>query len=224
MSILDRLSRLLRANVNDLISKAEDPSKIIEQTLRDMRDAYNQARTEVAGSMAQQAKLEREANTNRKLAEEYGMKAEEAMRGGNEDLAREALRRKQNHTDLAAGFADQLKISTVSVDQLKTQLRALEAKIDEMEGKQQLLQARHQTAKASETLEKVSGFDKSGSAMSAFEDMERKVAAQEDKANAMHQLREEGDVDAQLANMGRGKALDDEFEALKRKVQGGQNQ
>ena len=70
-------------------------------------------------------------------------------------------------------------------------------------------------------MEKASGFDKSGSAMSAFEDMERKVAAQEDKANAMHQLREEGDIDAQLANMGRGKALDDEFEALKRKVQGG---
>lgn len=221
MSILDRLSRLLRANVNDLISKAEDPSKIIEQTLRDMRDAYSQARVEVAGTMAQQAKLEREVNTNRKLSEEYGMKAEEAMRGGNEDLAREALRRKQNHADVAAGFEDQLKLSTSQVDQLKTQLRALEAKIDEMESKQQLLLARHQTAKASETLEKVSGFDKSGGAMSAFDDMERKVTAQEDKANAMHQLREEGDIDAQLASMGRGKALDDEFEALKRKVQGG---
>ena len=221
MTILDRLSRLLRANVNDLISKAEDPSKIIEQTLRDMRDAYSQARVEVAGSMAQQAKLEREANTNRRMSEEYGMKAEEAMRAGSEDLAREALRRKQNHADVAAGFDDQLKLSTSQVDQLKTQLRALEAKIDEMESKEQLLKARHQTAKANETLEKASGFDKSGGAMSAFEDMERKVAAQEDKARAMGQLREEGDIDAQLASLGRGKALDDEFEALKRKVQGG---
>ncbi len=220
MSILDRLSRLLRANVNDLISQAEDPSKIIEQTLRDMRDAYSQARTEVAGSMAQQAKLEREATTNRRLAEEYGKKAEEALRGGSEDLAREALRRKQNYTDLAAGFDDQLKLSTSNVDQLKTQLRALEAKIDEMESKQQLLIARHQTAKASETLEKASGFDRAGGATSAFEEMERKVQAQEDKARAMGQLREEGDIDAQLANLGRGKALDDEFEALKRKVQG----
>ena len=220
MTILDRLSRLLRANVNDLISQAEDPSKIIEQTLRDMRDAYSQARVEVAGAMAQQAKLEREATTNRRMAEEYGKKAEEAMRAGSEDLAREALRRKQNHADVAAGFDDQLKISTSQVDQLKTQLRALEAKIDEMESKEQLLQARHQTAKASETLEKASGFDKSGGAVSAFEDMERKVADQEDKARAMGQLREEGDIDAQLAHLGRGKALDDEFEALKRKVQG----
>ncbi|WP_293910083.1 PspA/IM30 family protein [Deinococcus sp.] len=220
MSILDRLSRLLRANVNDLISKAEDPSLIIEQTLRDMRGAYGEARTEVAGSMAQQAKLEREATTNRRLSEEYGKKAEEALRGGSEELAREALRRKQNYLDLAAGFDDQLKLSTSNVDQLKTQLRALEAKIDEMESKQQLLLARHQTAKATETLEKASGFDRAGGAMNAFEDMERKVAAQEDKARAMGQLREEGDIDAQLANLGRGKAIDDEFEALKLKIQG----
>ncbi len=220
MSIFDRLSRLLRANVNELISKAEDPSLIIEQTLRDMRDAYNDARAEVAGAIAHQNKLEREANTNRKLSEEYGKKAEEALRGGSEDLAREALRRKQNYLDLAAGFDAQFQTSSSTVDQLKTQLRALEAKIDELESKKQLLQARQQTAQASETLEKVSGFDKAGSAMSAFDEMERKIADQEDKARAMGQLREEGDIDAQLSNLGRNKAIEDEFEALKRKVQG----
>lgn len=220
MSILDRLSRLLRANVNELISKAENPSVIIEQTLRDMRDAYNDARAEVAGAIAQQNKLEREASTNRKLAEEYSKKAEEALRGGSEELAREALRRKQNYLDLAAGFEAQFATSSSSVDQLKTQLRALEAKIDELESKKQLLQARQQTAQASETLEKVSGFSKAGSAMSAFEEMERKVADQEDRARAMGQLRQEGDLDAQLANLGRDKAIDDELEALKRKVQG----
>ena len=97
MSIFDRLSRLLRANVNDMISKAEDPAKIIDQALRDMRSAYADARNEVAGAMAQAAKLEREAGTNSKLAAEYEKKAEEALRGGSEDLAREALRRAQNH-------------------------------------------------------------------------------------------------------------------------------
>ena len=102
MTILDRLSRLIRANVNDLIGKAEDPTRIIDQTLLDMREAYGEARTEVAGAMAQSAKLEREASTNSKLAAEYGEKAESALRAGSEDLAREALRRKQNHTDLAA--------------------------------------------------------------------------------------------------------------------------
>ena len=222
MSILDRLSRLIRANVNDLISKAEDPGKIIEQSLRDMRDAYTQARSEVADSMAQQSKLQREADTNRKLAQEYGTKAEDALRAGSEDLAREALRRKQNHTDLAAGFDAQLAKQSSMVDQLKTQLRALEAKIDEMESKKELLQARQSTAQASQTMERMSGFDRSGGAMNAFEDMERKVSAMEDKAGAMRDLREEGDLDAQLGKLGRDKAVDDELAALKAKMQGEQ--
>ncbi len=221
MTILDRLSRLIRANVNDLIGKAEDPTKIIDQTLLDMREAYSEARTEVAGAMAQSAKLEREADTNAKLADEYGQKAEQAMRAGSEDLAREALRRKQNHTDLAAGFRAQLGTTGSTVDSLKTQLRALEAKIDEMETKRQLLAARAQTAQASGVLEKASGFDKAGGAMGAFDDMERKVAAMEDHNTASAQLREEGDIDAQLKNLGRDRTLDEEMAALRARVQGG---
>ncbi|AFZ65982.1 PspA/IM30 family protein [Deinococcus peraridilitoris] len=223
MSILERLSRLLRANVNDMISKAEDPGKIIEQSLRDMRDAYQQARSEVAESMAQLSKLEREQNTNQKIAQEYGNKAAEALKLGSEDLAREALRRKKNHEDLAAGFADQVKVHQTTVDQLKTQLRALEAKIDEMEAKKELLQARSSTAKASETLERMSGFDRSQGALNAFDEMERKVAAQEDRARAMGSLREEGDIDAQLRNLGRDAEIDAELEKLKQQIGGSSN-
>jgi phage shock protein A len=220
MTILDRLSRLIRANVNDMIGKAEDPTKIIDQTLLDMREAYGEARTEVAGAMAQSAKLQREADTNGKLATEYGDKAEQAMRAGSEDLAREALRRKQNYTDLAAGFSAQLTTTSSTVDSLKTQLRALEAKIDEMESRRQLLVARAQTANASGALEKASGFDKAGGAMSAFDDMERKVAGMEDRNAASAQLRDEGDIDAQLKNLGRDKTLDEEMAALKAKIGG----
>ncbi|GHF81804.1 MULTISPECIES: PspA/IM30 family protein [Deinococcus] len=221
MSILDRLSRLLRANVNDLISRAEDPGMIIEQALRDMRAAYGEARSEVAEAMAQNAKLEREANTNRTLATEYEKKAEEALRGGSEDLAREALRRAQNHKDLAKGFDEQRSTQQSTVDQLKTQLRALEAKIDEMESKKSLLAARQSTAKAGQTLDRVSGFDKAGGAMDAFEDMERKVAGMEDRNRAMTELRKESSLDEQLKDLGRNKDVEDAFAALKAKVQGG---
>lgn len=220
MSILDRLSRLLRANVNDLISKAEDPAKIIDQALRDMRGAYGEARSEVADAMAQAAKLEREANTNRTLAAEYEKKAEEALRGGSEDLAREALRRAQNHKDLAKGFDEQRERQAAMVDQLKTQLRALEAKIDEMQSKQTLLAARQKTAEAGETLNRVSGFDKAGGAMDAFNEMEQKVSAMEDKNTAMGELRKEKDFDEQLKDLGRDKDVDDALAALKAKVQG----
>lgn len=221
MSILDRLSRLLRANVNDLISKAEDPAKIIDQALRDMRAAYAEARSEVAAAMSQNAKLEREANTNRRMASEYEKKAEEALRGGSEELAREALRRSQNAKDLAAGFEEQLGVQSQTVEQLKTQLRALEAKIDEMESKKSLLAARQKTAQAGATLDRVSGFSKAGGAMDAFEEMEQKVSGMEDRNRAMQDLRKENDFDAQLKDLGRGQALDDAMAALKAKVQGG---
>ena len=224
MSILDRLSRLLRANVNDLISRAEDPGKIIDQALRDMRAAYGEARAEVADAMSQSAKLEREANTNRRLSEEYEKKAEEALRGGSEELAREALRRSQNHKDLAKGFEEQLGVQRGTVDQLKTQLRALEAKIDELESRKSLLAARQKTAQAGATLDRVSGFDKAGGAMDAFEEMERKVTGMEDRNRAMTELRQENDIDAQLANLGRDRELDDAFAALKARVQGGDKQ
>ncbi|SMB93526.1 PspA/IM30 family protein [Deinococcus hopiensis] len=220
MTILDRLSRLLRANVNDLISKAEDPEKIINQALLDMRSAYGEARSEVADAMTQVARLEREAGTNRKLSEEYNKKAEEALRGGSEDLAREALRRAQNHKDLARGFEDQIGVQRSTVDQLRTQLRALEAKIDEMESKKTLLAARQKTAQAGATLDRVSGFDKAGGATNAFEDMERKVSGMEDRNRAMTELREQGDIDAQLKDLGRDRDLDDAMAALKARVQG----
>ncbi|GGK14370.1 phage shock protein A [Deinococcus malanensis] len=222
MSILDRLSRLLRANVNDMITKAEDPGKIIDQSLRDMRSAYTDARSEVAEAMSQNIKLEREATTNRKLATEYEKKAEEALRGGSEDLAREALRRAQNHKDLAAGFDEQRATQTNTVDQLRTQLRALEAKIDEMESKKTLLAARQKTAQAGATLDRVSGFDKAGGAMDAFNEMEQKVAGMEDRNRAMSDLRRENDIDAQLRDLGRDKDVDDALAALKARVQGEQ--
>ncbi|MFC4639443.1 PspA/IM30 family protein [Deinococcus hohokamensis] len=223
MTILDRLSRLLRANVNDMISKAEDPGKIIDQSLRDMRAAYTEARSEVAEAMSQNAKLEREAGTNRKLAAEYEKKAEEALRGGSEDLAREALRRAQNHKDLAAGFDEQRALQTNTVDQLRTQLRALEAKIDEMESKKTLLAARQKTAQAGATLDRVSGFGKAGGAMDAFNEMEQKVASMEDRNKAMSDLRRENDFDAQLRDLGRDKDVDDALAALKARVQGDQS-
>ena len=107
-----------------------------------------------------------------------------------------------------------------TVEQLKTQLRALEAKIDEMEGKKSLLAARQKTAQAGATLDRVSGFGKAGGAMDAFEEMEERVSGLEDRNRAIGELRQENDFDAQLKDLGRTQALDDAMAALKAKVSG----
>lgn len=220
MSIVDRLSRLVRANVNDLISRAEDPAKIIDQALSDMRQAAYQARNEVAGAMAQQAKIEREQKLNEAQSAEYRQKAEDALRLGREDLAREALKRKKNADDIAAAFAQQLDRQSGTIETLKVQLRALESKIDELESRRKLLQARQTTARAGETVERVSGFDRAGDAVEAFDRMEEKVQAMEDQAAARAALRQDGDLDGQLEALGRDREVEDELEAMKRQFGG----
>ena len=218
MSIIDRLSRLIRANINDLISRAEDPQKIIEQSMMEMRDAYSEARKEVAEAMAQSEKLKREQMLNKKLSEEYVVKAQEALKLGNENLAREALTRKKNYEDIANAYSTQIQQQDSIIEELKTQLRALEGKISEMQAKKELLQARQKGAEAAQTLERVSGFDKAKGAMAAFDEMERKVAGMEDQAKAMSKLRKEEDIDEQLKDLGRDKEIDEELEALKRSM------
>ena len=220
MSILDRLSRLIRANINDLISRAEDPEKIIEQALTDMRDAYYQARNEVAAAMADAAKIEREQKLNEAQAAEYKGKAEEAIRVGREDLAREALRRKKNLDDIAAAFASQLDRQRQTTETLRTQLRALEGKIDELESRKKLLAARQKTVQAQETVDRVSGFDRADGAMQAFETMEQKVQGMEDHSAARQQLRKDADIDSQLADLGRDREIEDELAAMKAKIGG----
>jgi phage shock protein A len=224
MAILDRISRLIRANINDLISRAEDPAKVIDQALADMRDAYYQARNEVAAAMADSAKIEREQHQNDAQSAEYQSKAEEALRLGREDLAREALRRKKNADDLSAAFASQLDKQRGTTDQLRTQLRALESKIDELESRKKLLAARQTTVQAQEKLDRVSGFDRADGAMQAFEQMEQKVQGMEDQASARGQLRKDADIDSQLEDLGRDREIEDELAALKAKVSGGSGQ
>jgi phage shock protein A len=218
MSILDRLSMLLRANINDLISKAEDPQKIVEQAISDMRSAYAQARTEVSGAMAEVIKLDREVKENQSLGLEYKSKAEDALKAGRDDLAREALKRKKNFDDISIAFAQQLDKQNAIVENLKTQLRALEGKIDEFENRRKLLQARQTVAQAGQTLDKVSGFDKAKGAADAFERMENKVQGMEDQGTARAQLDKDGDLDTQLADLGRDKEIDDELAAMKQQL------
>jgi len=133
MNLLDRMGRLIRANLNDLLRRAEDPEKILEQALWDMKEALKEAREQVAAAMAEAKRLEREVESHEQEALLWEEKAKEALGAGREDLAREALRRKKRALDLAAGFKHQLEEQKTLTDRLMTQLKALEAKMDEAE-------------------------------------------------------------------------------------------
>lgn len=215
MGILDRLSRLIRANINDLIKRAEDPEKIIEQALEDMRAALRDAREEVASAMAEQKKLEREQQSYAEQMRAWENKAAEALRSGREDLAREALKRKQQAQTLSEGFAQQVAQQSTLVQQLMTQLKALEAKIQESEAKKALLIARKKGVEAAETVRRFESKVDTHSAVGAFEDMERRIEAMEDKHHAMAEM-DRNDIEKELEDLGTDKAVDDDLARLKR--------
>ncbi len=172
MNLLDRIGRLIRANLNDLLRRAEDPEKIIEQALWDMKEALKEAREQVAAAMAEGRRLEREVESHLKEAGLWEEKAKEALGAGREDLAKEALRRRKRALDLAEGFKQQAEEQKALMDRLMTQLKALEAKIDEAEARKTLLLARKKGVEAAEAVRRMESRLDQHPALEAFEEME----------------------------------------------------
>ncbi len=217
MGILDRLSRLIRANLNDLIKRAEDPEKIIAQALEDMRSALRDARMEVAEAMASLAKLKRDQQSYAEQVSAWEEKATEALKAGKEDLAREALKRKAQAQSLADGFNQQVTQQQAIVDQLTTQLKALEAKIQEAESKQTLLVARQKGVEAAEAVRRMDSKFDANPAVGAFQEMEQRLQAMEDKHAALADMYKD-DVDKQLEALNTDKGVDDDLARLKKQL------
>ncbi len=221
MSIIDRIGTILRANLNDLLSRAEDPEKIINQTLMDMRQAQYEARMEVAQAIAEGKKLERDYQSNVRESENWLVKAETALKQDRDDLAREALKRKQGSADLAEGLKGQFDAHTAMVDKLKTQLRALDAKIGEAERKRQLLIARQKRVEAQQTLSGALSKTDTRKAFEAFDRMEQKIEGMEDRVNAEEELAQSLSLDDEFAALEQDSAVEDELAALKAKLSDG---
>lgn len=217
MGILDRLSRLIRANLNDLIKRAEDPAKIIEQALEDMRTTLRDAREEVAGAMAEAKKLERDQQSYAEQVKAWELKATEALKAGREDLAREALKRKAQAQSLSDGFNQQVSQQNQMIGQLLTQLKALEAKIQEAESKKTLLLARKKGVEAAETVRRMESKIDAHSAVEAFDEMEKRIMAMEDKHQALSEM-DKSDIEKELAGLSGDKTVDDDLARLKKEL------
>ncbi|ACK70571.1 phage shock protein A, PspA [Gloeothece citriformis PCC 7424] len=220
MGLFDRLSRVVRANLNDLVSKAEDPEKVLEQAVIDMQEDLVQLRQAVARSIAEQKRSEQQYNQNQTEANKWEQRAKLALSKGDEALAREALTRKKSFSETAAVLKQQLEQQSATVDQLKRNLVALESKISEAKTKKNMLQARSKAAKANEDLQKTLGNIGTSSAMGAFERMEQKVLEAEARSQAVGELAGSG-LEDQFRMLESGSDVDDELALLKAQVQGG---
>jgi phage shock protein A len=167
MGLLERVTTLIRANLNDMIDRAEDPEKMIKQVILDMENQYLQVKTQVAVSIADQHMLEKKLKENEGTGNDWMRKAELAVDKGEDDLARAALDRYQTSLRLAQSYREQVDDQKAQVETLKGALQKLEQKLDEAKSKRDLLLARHRRSialgKAARAQTAIGDQSKSGS-------------------------------------------------------------
>jgi phage shock protein A len=215
MGILDRMSRLIRANVSDMIDRAEDPEKMIDQILRDMESNIRTARSQVAAMIAQEKELEADLSETKQLAAEWGAKAKRAVDAGKDELAREALRRKRDNEENSRVYQEQHQTQLHTVDKLKSQLQQLESKYQATLSQRDSLIARQKRAVASRQVAEFTSVSLSPlDAGSELDRMERKIRATESEALAIGEMQDTS-FDAQFAELDYDVEIEKELEALK---------
>jgi phage shock protein A len=216
MTIVERISTLVRANINDLLDRAEDPEKVIKQLLMDMHSQLLQAETQVVAAIADEKLLFERYQENQTEANEWQRKAELAVSKGDDELARQALLRRAAFQQTADGFKEQHQAQSNQVDVLKEALAQLEAKIEEAETKKDLLIARGRRAHAETQIRTtLTGMDASG-ALASFERMEHKVHEQEARAAALKEMASDS-VETRFAELGMPERVERELAELKGK-------
>ncbi len=216
MGVIDRVSRLVRANVNDLLDQAEDPEIMIDQILRDMQANIADARKQVASMIAQEKELEFDRDETKKLSDAWGDKAQRAVDADKDDLAREALRRQKDYSDNAALYQQQFELQNQSVVKLKSQLTQLEAKYDQTRSQRDSLVARQKRARAqAQIAQSLSSADFSSmDPTTDLDRMERKIRGQEAQTAAMLEMQDDS-IDAQFAELDYDSDIESRLVALK---------
>jgi phage shock protein A len=198
MALLERVSTLVRANLNDLVDRAEHPEKMIKQVILDMQNQLLQVKTQVAIAIADQHLLAKKQKENEDKVAEWMHKAELSVDKKKDDLARAALQRVESYRDLSEGFAQQAADQKAQVENLKTALRQLEQKLTEAQAKADLLIAQHRRARAVGKASDAKMAAGNGSSANAFDRMKRKVAHAEAHSQAKSEIAAE-DVEERLA-------------------------
>ena len=216
MALLERVSTLVRANLNDLIDKAEDPEKMIKQVQLDMQNQLLQVKTQVAIAIADQHLLEKKKKENDEKVAEWMRKAELSVDKKQDDLARASLERVESYRELSSNFQQQVDDQRAQVENLKTALRQLEQKLAEANAKADVMIAQHRRARAANRASSAQ-LQMSNSANSGtFDRMKHKVVREEATAQATSELVAD-DVEMRLAALEKEERINQLLAELKTK-------
>ncbi len=220
MGIFDRMSSILRANINDMLDHAEDPEKMLDQIIRDMDDALRDARSQVADMIAQEKMTKEDLDEAQRLANEWNTKAELAVKNNRDDLALEALRRKNDYQANVDVYQKQWDTQRATVEKLKEQLNELQTKRDTAVRNKEALIARHKAAEAQQKMASTGAKISTVDYDSELDRMERRIRQEEARAAAEDELAQKPSVDKEFAAMEGDAKLQDDLAALKAKVKG----
>jgi phage shock protein A len=221
MGIFARLATLIKSNLNDLISRSEDPEKMLNQVVIDMANQLIEAKKQVAVSIADEKRLAKQAEQEAANAAEWERRAMLAVKAGDDALAKEALSRKKEHEALANTLKDQWQKQKNAVEQLKTALRMLNNKIEEAKRKKNVLIARKKRAEAQRAIQETMSGMNNVSAFETFDRMSAKIDEIEAQAEASTEIAEQYTGDSLAEKFGKLEqtaGADDELMALKRKM------
>jgi phage shock protein A len=208
MALLERVSTLIRANLNDLVDRAENPEKMIKQVILDMQNQYMQVKTQVAIAIADLHLLEKKRKENLEKETEWMRKAEMAVNKKDDMLARAALERSISFKQMASNFDEQIADQRTQVELLRDALNKLEQKIAEAEAKAELLIAQHRRTRAVGRAASASSAATAKDKTATFDRMKNKVVRQEAIVQAQAELEGSGDIERKFAQMEKDEQID----------------
>ncbi|MFZ4639557.1 MAG: PspA/IM30 family protein [Nodosilinea sp.] len=218
MGLLDRALQVIRASLNGVVNQAEDPERVLNQVMDDMQNHLIQLRQAVAQAIATQKRTERQSVQARSLAQEWYNRAELALKNGEEDLARQALGRRQSYLESAEMMTTQVSQQQHVVTQMKENVRQLEYKIAEAKTQKDMYIARFRSAEATQRLQELMG---GAGAIAAFDQMEQRVLDLESRSQALVELAKDP-LEDQFARLeGSSSDVDRELAAMKYRLMSG---
>lgn len=225
MGIMDRIKLNARANLNHILDKAENPQKMLDQFLMEMRDGVHEVREAVATAIVGVKKLEREISASTEKADHWGERALLALKKNNEELARKALEQKRIYLEKERNCKEELGKQKQTVEELKVSLSELEAKLDELYQKRvdlikQYARLQKRAIQVSATRPAISQIGIDTSVFDTYDRMVDKVITLEAQAEALSELAEMDDVEEEFKKLERETEVESELKAMKDKMQG----
>ena len=225
MGIMDRIKLNARANINHILSKAENPQKMLDQFLSEMRDSIREVRGAVATAIVGVKKLEREISESAEKSAQWQQRALLALKQENEELARKALEQKRIYLEKERSCKEELEKQKQTVEELKGSLSELEIKLDELYQKRidlikQYARLQKRAVQVSTIKSVSSEIDIDTSVFDTYDRMVDKVATLEAQAEALSELAEMDEVEAEFKKLERESDVEAELKTMKDKLKG----